>query len=345
MYSEIDRDQSDGAADPVSALPSVALSIVIPCWNETAVLAETHRRVSAICRQCCSEDYEIVLVDDGSGDDTWRIIEALAESDSAVRGIRLSRNHGHQLALTAGLDQSKGDRVLVLDADLQDPPELLPEMLRLMRETGADVVYGQRRRRRGETWFKRLTAWGFYRLLARSTEVPIPMDTGDFRLMSRRVVELLKRMPEKQRFVRGMVSWLGFKQVPIAYDRDSRFAGTTKYPLRRMLGLALDALTGFSIEPLRIAVTIGIALGLLGLGGLLYALGSWWWGATVSGWTSLIAAVFLLGGIQLLVLGTIGEYLGRLYLESKGRPLYVIDRMVRHRGATEAPTVADREQG
>lgn len=316
------RERESPAARPVS------LSVVIPCWNEAEVLAETHRHVSAVCKHGCPGDFEILFVDDGSTDDTWQIVGALAQADPAVRGIRLSRNHGHQLALTAGLDIASGERVLVLDADLQDPPELLPDMLRVMQETGADVVYGQRRHRHGETRFKRLTAWAFYRLLARSTDVPIPMDTGDFRLMTRRIVEYLRGMPEQQRFVRGMVSWLGFTQVPIAYDREARYAGVTKYPLRRMLRFATDAITGFSIVPLRIASGLGVTFGVLGLSGLLYALSSWLFGAAISGWTSVIAAIFLLGGIQLLVLGVIGEYLGRIYLEGKRRPLYVIDQVI-----------------
>ncbi len=314
--------------DLTAIAQAVSLSVVIPCWNEAEVLAETHRRVSAVCTGCCPQDFEILFIDDGSADDTWQIIRALAAEDSAVSGVRLSRNHGHQLALTAGLDQARGQLLLVLDADLQDPPELLPDMLRLMRDTGADVVYGQRRQRAGETWFKRFSALAFYRLLARTTDVPIPMDTGDFRLMTRRVVEHLGRMPERQRFVRGMVSWLGFIQVPIVYDRDARVAGATKYPLGRMLRLAVDGMTSFSVLPLRIASLLGITFGFIGFGGLIYALGSWWAGTAVSGWTSVIAAIFLLGGIQLLVLGVIGEYLGRLYMESKGRPLYVIDQVI-----------------
>ena len=324
------REGGDGAAakESASGVPPIALSVVIPCWNEAEVLAETHRRVSATCRQHCGHSHEIIFVDDGSTDDTWQLIRALAEADSAVRGVRLSRNHGHQLALSAGLDETRGERVLVLDADLQDPPELLPDMLQLMRETGSDVVYGTRRRRSGETLLKRLTAWGFYRLMARWSDTPIPMDTGDFRLMTARIVETLRAMPERQRFVRGMISWIGFKQVPLVYERHPRHAGVTKYPLRRMLRFAADGLTGFSIAPLRMASALGVTFGLVGVCGLIYALGSLWWGSVVSGWTSVIAAIFLLGGIQLLVLGVIGEYLGRLYLESKRRPLYLVDQVI-----------------
>jgi glycosyltransferase involved in cell wall biosynthesis len=304
------------------------LSVVIPCYNESAVLKETHRRVSATCRQCVPDDFQIIYVDDGSIDGTWGIISALSASEPCVLGVRLTRNYGHQLALSAGLDLSSGDRVLVIDADLQDPPELLAAMLRMMSDTGADVVYGQRRQRHGESLFKRLSAALFYRLLARTADVRIPIDTGDFRLMSGRVVEHLQQMPEQQRFIRGMISWLGFKQVPLVYDRKARVAGASHYPFHKMLRFAVDGITSFSIVPLRIAATLGIIFGLAGVGGLIYALGSWWAGAVVSGWTSVIAAVFVLGGAQLLELGMFGEYLGRLYLESKRRPLYVIDETV-----------------
>jgi dolichol-phosphate mannosyltransferase len=313
------------------------LSVVIPCYNESEVLNDTHRRISAACRGCAGDSYRIIYVDDGSADDTWQLIEELAAADDRVVGVRLSRNHGHQLALSAGLDFSNAARVLVIDADLQDPPELLPDMLRLMSESGADVVYGQRRQREGETWFKRLSATLFYRLLARTTDVDMPLDSGDFRLMSRRIVDHLRQMPEQQRFIRGMVSWLGFRQVALPYDRQPRLAGTSKYPLAKMLRFAIDGITGFSIVPLRIASSLGIVFGVAGLSGLIYALVSWLAGAAVSGWTSVIAAVLMLGGIQLLMLGIFGEYLGRLYLESKRRPLYLIDQVV----GTSEPSDAD----
>jgi dolichol-phosphate mannosyltransferase len=316
-----------------------ALSVVIPCYNEAEVLRETHRRISTVSQACVGDDYRIIYVDDGSGDGTWQLIKALATADARVLGIRLSRNHGHQLALSAGLEFSDAVRVLVIDADLQDPPELLPDMLRLMADSGADVVYGQRRQREGETWFKRLSATLFYRLLARTTDVDMPLDSGDFRLMSRRIVDHLREMPEQQRFIRGMVSWLGFTQVALPYDRRSRLAGISKYPLAKMLRFGIDGITSFSIVPLRIASSLGIAFGMAGLAGLIYAVISWLAGAAVSGWTSVIAAVLLLGGIQLLMLGIFGEYLGRLYIESKRRPLYLIDQVV----GTSAPPDADHQ--
>lgn len=308
------------------------LSVVIPCYNEADVLTETYRRVTDICRQTCGDAYELLLVDDGSRDGTWPLIERLAHDNARVVGVRLSRNHGHQLALTAGLNVSAGERVLVIDADLQDPPELLPRMMEIMDKTGADVVYGQRLQRHGESRFKKITASLFYSLLTRLADTEIPTDSGDFRLMSCRLVRLLNEMPEYYRFVRGMVSWLGFKQIPLLYERDARFAGTTKYPLRKMVRFALDGITSFSIIPLRIASLLGFLFGIVGLCGLVYALTNWLAGNTVPGWTSVILTVLILGSIQLFVVGIFGEYLGRLYIESKHRPLFMIERVIGRSG-------------
>jgi polyisoprenyl-phosphate glycosyltransferase len=307
---------------------AVALSIVAPCYNEADVLQEFYRRVSEVCHSISCDSYEIVLVDDGSRDITWQIMCNIARLDSRVVAIRLSRNHGHQLALSAGLQHCSGQRVLIIDADLQDPPELLPAMTKLMDETGAEVVYGQRRRRDGETRFKTLTAAIFYRLLQRLTDVQIPADTGDFRLISRRAVEILNNMPEHYRFIRGMVSWIGLKQLPISYDRGARVAGQTKYPVSKMIRFAVDAVTGFSIVPLRVASILGVSVGLIGLLLLCYTLGSWALGRVVEGWTSLSSIFLIVSSAQLLVLGCIGEYLGRLYMESKNRPLFVVDEVV-----------------
>ena len=236
------------------------LSIVVPCFDEEACMPVLHERLTKAARDAVGTDYEIVLVNDGSRDRTWAIMQDIAASDPRLVAINLSRNHGHQLALTAGLDLCRGDTVLIIDADLQDPPELLAPMLQAMRESGADVVYGVRRSRSGETAFKRATAHGFYRLLSRATEVDIPLDAGDFRLMSRRALDALLAMPEQARFIRGMVAWIGFKQVPFAYDRQTRFAGETKYPLRKMMRFAFDALTGFSSAPLKLASHFGLGL-------------------------------------------------------------------------------------
>lgn len=310
-------------------LETPALSVVVPCFNEAGNVRELVHRLTDACHKAADDDYEIILVNDGSTDPTWAKISALAEKDHHLVAVNLSRNHGHQLALSAGLSLSRGDRVFILDADLQDPPELLAAMIDLMDKEGADVVYGQRTARKGETASKCLTASLFYRLLARLGEVPLPHDAGDFRLISRRAVDLLNRMPERSRYIRGMVSWIGLKQVPLAYERQARFAGTTHYPFPKMLRLAVDAVTGFSIAPLRLASYAGALMGVAGLVVLLYALYAWLMGETVQGWTSLMVVVLVLGSVQLISLGVFGEYLGRLYMEAKRRPLFIIDKIER----------------
>lgn len=302
----------------------VALSVVIPCYNEEACLAELHRRVAAAAGGVAGDGYEIVLVNDGSRDGSWAAMQALAAADDHVVAVNLSRNHGHQLALTAGLDLCSGERILIIDADLQDPPELLAAMMEEMDRQGADVVYAVRRARAGETAFKKATAKIFYRMLSRMTDVEIPVDTGDFRLMSRRALDALLSLPEQARFIRGMVAWVGFRQVPIGYDRAERFSGATKYPLRKMIAFALDAVTGFSTAPLRMASHIGLWLVLASVLLLIYIGIGWLSGTAIQGWTSLMLVVVVLGAVQMFVLGMIGEYLGRLYIESKRRPLYIV---------------------
>ena len=315
---------------PGGKAAAVRLSVVAPCFNEEAGLVEFHRRVTAACVMAVGLSYEIVLVNDGSRDGTWALMRRLAAQDRHIVAINLSRNYGHQIALTAGLHSCQGDRVLIIDADLQDPPELLPEMMAAMDE-GADVVYGQRRRRHGDTLFKTWTAALFYRLLRRLVEVEIPLDTGDFRLISRRALKVLNSMPEQFRFIRGMVSWMGLRQVPLAYDREARFAGKTGYSFAKMIRFAFDAVTGFSIVPLRLASYLGLGMGAAGLAMLCYTIGGWIFGSTVAGWTSLATMVLVIGSTQLLVLGMFGEYIGRLYLETKRRPLYIVDSVVAHR--------------
>ena len=321
--------------------PELTLSVVVPCYNEEDVVGALHTRLSAACRDAADDRYEIVLVDDGSTDRTWPQIRDLAQHDSHIVGVRLSRNHGHQLALTAGLSICRGGLILIIDADLQDPPELLPEMIRLARQ-GADVVYGQRVSRAGESWHKRATASIFYRVLRTLTDVPIPRDTGDFRLMTRRALDVLQSMPEQHRFIRGMVSWIGFHQVPIRYDRAERFAGATKYPLHRMLRLALDAITGFSIRPLRVSLYLSGILGVTSLALLAYTLYSWLFLDAVHGWTSLMGVVLMMGCAQMLMLGIMGEYLGRLYLQSKNRPLFVIADVARMQEPSASPRPGPR---
>lgn len=304
-----------------------ALSIVVPCFNEEACLPALHERLSAAARAAVGEDYELVLVNDGSRDSSWEIMRRMAAGDPHVVAVNLSRNHGHQLALTAGLDLCRGDTILIIDADLQDPPELLPEMMKVMRTEDADVVYGVRKSRAGETAFKRATAHGFYRLMSRATEVDIPLDTGDFRLMSRRALDALLAMPEQARFIRGMVAWIGFRQVPFAYDRQERFAGETKYPLKKMMRFALDALTGFSSAPLKLASHAGLWLSVGSVLLILYIAFAWAQGRNIPGWTSLMLIVVILGAVQMFVLALMGEYIGRLYNEAKGRPLYIVQEV------------------
>lgn len=308
------------------------LSIVVPCFNEEACLELLHRRLTDAARGVVGEDYEIVLINDGSRDGSWPLMRRLAAADPRLVCLDLSRNHGHQLALTAGLDLARGDLILIVDADLQDPPELLGPMLKTMRTEGADVVYGVRRTRAGETRFKKATAHAFYRLLANATEIDIPVDAGDFRLMTRRALDVLLAMPEQARFVRGMVAWIGFRQVPFLYDRAERAAGETKYPLRKMLRFALDALTGFSSAPLKLASHFGLLLSFGSLLIVLYILYAFVTGQSIQGWTSLMLVVVVLGAVQMLVLAMMGEYIGRLYSQAKERPLYIVQEIA---GRTE----------
>jgi polyisoprenyl-phosphate glycosyltransferase len=299
------------------------LSVVVPCYNEKEVISELYRRLTLVCRSLVEDRYELVLVNDGSADTTWAMLQELAHNDDHVVAVDLSRNYGHQLALSAGLSLARGERILVIDADLQDPPELLPKMMRLMDE-GADVVYGQRLKRDGESWFKRASASAFYRLLLRVTDVTIPPDTGDFRLISRPVLETLLAMPEQQRFIRGMVAWIGFRQIPLQYRRDKRFAGRTKYPLCKMCAFAVDAVTSFSITPLRISLYVASFFLLFAIMIALYVLISWLYLSPVPGWTSIFLSMLIFGSVQLFCLAIIGEYLGRVYLETKHRPLFII---------------------
>lgn len=322
----IDTDQ--GALRP-------EISVVVPVYNEQDCLDALAERVTRVCRATCRESYEIILVNDGSKDDSWLKILGYGAADPRVVGIDLARNYGHQIALSAGLQAARGDRILVLDADLQDPPELLPAMMTAMDE-GYDVVYGQRTSRPGETRFKLLSASLFYRLLTRIVDVAIPYDTGDFRLMSRRVVEHFNAMPERYRFVRGMISWIGFRQCPFPYERAPRLAGTTHYPLRKMLRFAVDAITSFSILPLRFASHMGLLFGLLGCLALIWVGWSYISAGAVRGWTSLAALILIMGSIQLMLLGVFGEYLGRMYMETKQRPLFLVREVHRADAAEDA---------
>ena len=304
------------------------LSVVIPCYNEAPVLDAMHARMTAACAGA-GVGYEIVLVNDGSKDATWDKMVELAAADPHLVCVDLSRNHGHQLALTAGLHACRGERILIIDADLQDPPEALPAMLAQMDRDAADVVYGQRLARPGETWFKRFTAYAFYRMLNSLTDCPIPADTGDFRLMTRRVLDEFLALPERHRFIRGMVSWLGYKQVPYFYDRHPRAAGETHYTLRRMVRLASDAVTGFSTKPLTLPLSAGWACE--GMAAVTWLAAVAWWlaGNGLPSIGLLAGLVFALAGGQFLVLGVMGEYLGRVYGEVRNRPLFLVRETLR----------------
>lgn len=305
--------------------PAITLSVVAPCFNEEAVLPEFLRRCVAAC-EAAGHGFEIVLIDDGSRDRTWQIIEAAIARDSRIRGIQLARNFGHQMALSAGLQAARGERVLAIDSDLQDPPELLAGMLAFMEEQGADVVYGQRSQREGETVFKRWSAYLFYRLIRSLSDVDIPVDTGDFRLMRRNVVTILNQMPEQQRFIRGMVAWTGGRQLPFTYSRDPRYAGSSKYSLGKMVLFAADAVLGFSRRPLAIATYVGLLVGAASIGLGVWSIISWWLGLNIPGWTSLVAAIGLLFAFQMMFLGLLGEYVGRLSETARGRPLFIVAR-------------------
>lgn len=304
------------------------LSLVVPCFNEEEVIQETIRRLGVLAAAQPAHDFEFVFVDDGSRDNTLTLLRQAAANDPRIRVIVFSRNFGHQLAVTAGIDEARGDAVVLMDADLQDPPEVVSGMIDAWLG-GYQVVYGVRTDRAGESRFKRWTAHLFYRFLNRLSDTPIPLDTGDFRLMDKSVVEVIKQIPERDRFIRGLVSWVGFRQLALPYRRAERFAGTTKYPLRKMLRFASDGVISFSTQPLKVAMLVGIGCAGLACVGILWALLSRLFSDNwVPGWTATIIAVLFLGGIQLVCTGILGEYVGRTYMQSKGRPLYVISERI-----------------
>jgi len=303
---------------------TVKYSIIVPMYNEEEVIEETHKRLREVMDRC-GENYELVFVNDGSRDRTVEIVEGLCRKDPHLRLVNFSRNFGHQIAITAGMDYAEGQAIVVIDADLQDPPEVILQMIAKWKE-GYDVVYGQRVKRKGETAFKKLTALMFYRLLRNMTNVEIPVDTGDFRLIDRKVAEVLKGLKEKNRFVRGLVSWVGFRQTSVEYVREERWAGETKYPLRKMLRFAMDGITSFSHKPLRLATYIGFTLSGISFLYLLVVLfqALFFANTTIQGWASIVAINLFFNGIMLVLLGIIGEYIGRIYDESKNRPLYIV---------------------
>lgn len=318
-------------------------SVVVPLYNEEEVIAESYSRLTRVL-QGIDGDYQLIFVNDGSKDRTEMLVKKIAEQDNKVTLLNFSRNFGHQNAITAGMDYASGDAVIVIDADLQDPPELMYQMIEKYHE-GYDVVYAVRSKRNGESIFKKVTAKLFYRTLNKMVDIDIPLDTGDYRLISREACEVFKRMRERNRFVRGMVSWIGFKQIGIEFERDERFAGETKYNLSKMIKFSLDGIISFSTKPLKFSIHIGLLMAVLSF---IYAIYLVFFkafsGKTVEGWTTIVVLILLIGGIQMVTLGVVGEYIARIYDESKNRPLYVIKETVTAEnsiGSSEETYIAD----
>jgi polyisoprenyl-phosphate glycosyltransferase len=302
------------------------LSVIVPCFNEQEVISMSHARLKAALVAIENIEHEIIYVDDGSIDQTASLIAGIAAQDPCVKVLQFSRNFGHQPAVTAGLDHASGDCAVIIDADLQDPPELIVDMMALWRQ-GFDVVYGQRTDRQGESAFKLATARAFYRGLNALSDTEIPLDTGDFRLIDRCVIDAIGDMPERDRFLRGMIAWAGFKQTALPYKRDARAAGESKYPFSKMVRFGVDAILSFSLTPLRVVIGLGAWIVVAAVLAIAYAvLNRLFTDQWVSGWTMLFIAIMFMGGVQLVVLGVIGEYVGRVYMATKARPLYLVKR-------------------
>ena len=308
---------------------SKKISLVIPMYYEEKVVEECYRRIKGVLNKLQEYEHEIIFINDGSGDRTLELLEQIAKGDETVKIISFSRNFGHQAAVTAGLKEVTGDAIIIIDADLQDPPELIPEMVELW-ENGNEIVYGKRKKRNGESIFKLLSAKMFYKTLNRLSDVEIPKDTGDFRLVDRKVVDVVNSLPEHNKFLRGLWSWTGYKQYAFEYERIERFAGKTKYPLKKMLKLASDGIVSFSNKPLKMVGALGIVSIIISFIILIYALISYAFklNQLSAGWTSLMCAITFFAGVQLLSLWVISEYIGRIYDETKGRPQYIIDKKI-----------------
>jgi dolichol-phosphate mannosyltransferase len=306
-------------------------SFIIPIFNEAETLSELTRRMQLLLNRLSSsatdETSEVILIDDGSRDQSFELMKQIAEKDSRFKLLQLSRNFGHQVAITAGMDEASGRAIVILDADLQDPPEVIEQMIQKWRE-GYEHVYAIRKSRAGETFFKKWTARVYYRLLKKLSQIEIPLDSGDFRLVDRQALDAFLQMREKHRFVRGMMMWVGFRQTAIEYERQERFAGETKYPFKKMLQLALDGILSFSQVPLRFVLQMGLLISFLSIVLILYGIVQYFLGHTLPGWASLFTVVSFFGGIQLVVLGMLGEYLGRIHEEVKQRPLYLIRKRI-----------------
>ena len=305
------------------------ISLVIPMYFEEQVVEECYNRVTNILNKIAHYDYEILFINDGSKDKTLELLEEIANNDKKIKVISFSRNFGHQAAVTAGLKYATGDAIVIMDADLQDPPELMPDMLKKWEE-GYDVIYGKRKARKGESAFKLLTAKAFYSTLNKISDVEIPKDTGDFRLVDRKVVDVINSLPEHNKFLRGLFSWVGFKQYAYEYERKERFAGKTKYPLKKMLKLAQDGILSFSTKPLKLVGALGLLSVIISVIILIYSLLSFAfnWNSLTAGWTSIMCTITFLGGVILISLWMIGEYIARIYEETKQRPQYIVDKTI-----------------
>lgn len=306
------------------------VSVIIPCYNEEEVIEKTYEEVKNVMISNRYE-YEIVFVNDGSKDRTLDILREISQKDENVVVVSFSRNFGHQPAVSAGIKHCSGDVAIIIDADLQDPPQLIPEMIKIHLEQGANVVYGVRKERKGESFFKKFTAKMFYRLLNILSDVKFPLDTGDFRLIDKKVIEEFKKLKERDKYIRGLISWMGFKQVPIYYDRNPRFAGETKYPLRKMIKFALTGIFYFSDKPLKMVTTLGFLTTIIGLGLILYVIIQKLVNPSqvISGWASTMITIIFLGGIQLITLGVIGKYIGNIFDEVKERPEYIVEEVIK----------------
>ena len=313
------------------------ISIVVPAYNEADGIAEFNRRLSDI-RAKLWERSEVIYVNDGSRDDTFAILRLLRERDPTISIVNLSRNFGKEIALTAGLDHSHGDAVIVIDADLQDPPELIPVLIKRWREDEADVVFARRSSRAGESWFKKVTAYGFYRVINAISRQRVPVDTGDFRLLSRRAVDAVTMLRERHRFMKGLFAWIGYRQVAVPYERDSRLAGSTKWNYWRLWNFSLEGITSFSIAPLKVATYIGLFTAIIAVVYGTFIIGrTILFGNPVAGYPSLLVIMLFLGGVQLVSLGIIGEYVGRIFNETKQRPLYLVDAILPAQGDVTTP--------
>jgi dolichol-phosphate mannosyltransferase len=302
-------------------------SVVVPVFNEQEVIAEAYRRLTDVMTNM-GEAYELVFVNDGSKDRTGQMIAEFCSGDSSVRLINFTRNFGHMSAISAGMEHARGQAIFIIDADMQDPPEVFPEMAAKWKE-GYHVAYGKRVKRKGESVFKRLSAKIFYKFIRRMTSVDMPPDTGEFRLIDRKVCDAVNKLPEKSRYIRGLVSWVGFKQIPVEYIREERFAGVTKYPLRKMVTFAMDAVTSFSYKPLKLATMLGFSISLFSFLYILYVIYQrFFTDQTITGWASTMAAILFTQGIVLMILGLMGEYIGRIYTELQNRPSYIVMEII-----------------